>query len=334
MSARARLTTTGTALSLTLLLAASAAGAAETDPYYAWVRPPRDSTAALNRAVNRLLQSAIDEVNGSWGWAELTCPDVTARMAIPLVRTGMWFFVGAMDGNELDYTPRTNTEYVEHHRPRSIYRDGFWWRLGFLVPPDPTLRIADVHLSFDKLGHFFIDGHDYYVVFHDALARGLSEEAARQTAIVEQGVRAETYIQGNAISGVFSFADLEANWQGFLFYRALCDGEAPLLVKDGAGWRMREPLDLRDYVNPCWDESYYASSFDPRVGVGVKRALRAYCAVVDEPYVAALRRRYRERGCGSDSYRFLEKLAARGRIPDRTQYTIDAVCAEAADDER
>src|SRR5690606_8800015 len=115
-------------------------------------------------------------------------------------------------GNGLDYTPRTNTEYLEQHRPRSIYRDGFWWRLGFLVPPDPTMRVAGVHVSFDKLGHFFIDGRQYYAAFHEALAEGLSEEAARQTAIVEVGIRSETYIQGNAISGVFSYADLEANW--------------------------------------------------------------------------------------------------------------------------
>ncbi len=311
------------------LLLATSARAAETDPYYAWLHPPRDSTAALNRALNRLLNGALHDVNHSWGWQELSCAEVTAEMAHPLLRTGMWFFVGAMDGNGLDYTPRSNTEYVEQHRPRSIYRDGFWWRLGFLVPPDPTMSIAGVHLSFDKLGHFFIDGHQYYVAFHDGLAEGRSQNAARQSAIVD-GIRSETYIQGNAISGVFSYADLEANWQGFVFYRALCDGEQPLLVKQDDGWRLREPLDLADYVNPCWDESYYTSSFDPRVGKGVKRALRDYCGVEQEPYVAELRRRYRERGCTSFSHAFLDELAAHGKLPDRHEYTIEAVCEAAA----
>lgn len=316
------------------LLAPSMAGAAETDPYYAWLRPPRDSTAALNRALNRMIDRAIADVNGSWGWREKSCVDVTAAMSLSLRRTGMWFFVGAMDGNELDYSPRTNTETVDEHRPRSIYRDGFWWRLGFLVPPDPTMRIAGVHMSFDKLGHFFIDGRDYYLAYHRALASGLDEERARQKAIVEEGIRSETYVQGNAISGVFSYADLEANWQGFRFYQALCDGPAPLLVKTEEGWRLREPLDLAAYVNPCWDESYYTSAFDPRVGRGVKRALRDYCQIVNEPYVAALRKSYDERGCDSDSYRFLEALAAQGKVPDRRPYTIEAVCKALGDNER
>src|SRR5690606_6994789 len=88
-----------TALLLSTVGGAAPARAAETDPYYAWLHPPRDSTAALNRTLNRLLDGALDDVNRSWRWQELSCADVTAEMALPLVRTGMWFFVGAMDGN-------------------------------------------------------------------------------------------------------------------------------------------------------------------------------------------------------------------------------------------
>ena len=86
-------------------------------------------------------------------------------------------------------------------------------------------------------------------------------------------------------------------------------------------------------MNPCWDESYYTSSFDPRVGRAVKRALRDYCEMLDDPYVAALRQSYDERGCDSDSYRYLEELAARGEVPDRRQYSIEAVCEAVSEDE-
>lgn len=311
-----------------MLLMTTAARSAETDPYYAWLNPPRDSTAALNRAVNRMIEGAVSDVNRSWSSRDMSCAEVAGSISRALLRTGMWFFVGAMAGSGLDYVPRTNTEYVESYRPRGIYRDGFWWRLGFLVPPDPTVRVNGVHLSPDKLGHFFIDGHRYYVAYLREIDGGLSPRAAHEAVILNVGVRSESYIQGNAISGVFSFADLEANDQGFSFYRSLCQGDAPLLEKNGTAWRLREPLDFRDYVNPCWDESYYTSSFDPRVGRGVKRAMREYCGVEDDPYVAALRSDYTERGCSSFSYAYLEELAAQGHVPDRSQYTIEAVCAD------
>lgn len=311
---------------LLCLATAQEAKAAETDPYYAWLHPPRDSTVALNRNVNRIINRAIDDVNRSWGARDRTCAEVAAAVARPLARTGMWFFVGAMDGYGLDYVPRTNTEYLEDYRPHGIYRDGFWWRLGFLVPPDPTVRVADVHLSPDKIGHFFIDGHRYYKAFHEGLGRGLSPRHAHEAVIRDIGIRAESYMQGNAISGVFSFADLEANEQGFLFYQRLCDGKEALLVEGDDGWRLREPLDFRDYVNPCWDEAHYPSSFDPRVGKGVKRAVREYCGALQEPYVRALRGGYEERGCSSFSYRYLEELAAAGAVPDPDGYSVDVIC--------
>lgn len=314
------------ALCLVLCLARPARSA-ETDPYYAWLHPPRDSTHALHAKLNEILDDALREVNRGWGWRRMSCPEVAQALVRPLRPTTMWFFVGAMDGYRLDYSPRSNTEYREEYAPRSIYREAGPWKWGLIVPPDPTLRIAGVNLSPDKLGHFFFEGWQYYTTYHAALEDGLSEREAHEKAI-RHGIREETFIQGDVISGIFSYADLEANEQGLQFYLRLCDDEAPLLQKGPDGWRLTRELDLREYVNPCWDEAFYPSAFDEKISEGVRRAMREYCEVRERPDVEELFRRYRARGCSSFSYHYLEELAAKGEIPDRRPFTIDAVCAE------
>jgi hypothetical protein len=53
------------------------------------------------------------------------------------------------------------------------------------------------------------------------------------------GVLTERTILGTSSSGIFSVSDLEANYRGMQFYRGLCDGPHPALVRlerdEGAG---------------------------------------------------------------------------------------------------
>lgn len=311
---------------LIALLASPVASAAETDPYYAWLHPPRDSTDALNRGVNEILADSLRELNHGWRWRQMSCPEAAHALVRPLFQTTtMWFFIGAMDGFKLDYVPRSNTDYRNGYQARGIYRDSILWKLGFVVPPDPTIRIRDIHISPDKLGHFFHEGFQYFRAYNSILGDGRPPEEAHKKAIWH-GIYEESWIQGDFISGIFSYADLEANEQGLRFYRSLCDAESPLLVKEAGGWRLLRELDFREYVNPCWDESYYTSAFDPVVGEGVRRALRDYCGVRRWPEIERMFRRYDAEGCSSFSYRYLEELAAAGTIPDRRPFTVEAVC--------
>lgn len=307
-------------------LGAAPARAAETDPYYAWLYPPRDSTAALNRTLQRTLEAAVHDVNLSLGREHWSCLEATRRIRYAFLRTGMWFFLGSLEREGLDFVPRSNAEYRERYRPLSIYRYSYFAKWGFAVPVDPTLRVADVYLSPDKLGHFFNDGYDYYRRYRTLRDEGATEDAAHEGAI-DLGIRDESWIQGDVISGIFSYADLEANEQGFVFYRDLCEGESPGLVLQDGRWRLTRPFELQRYVNPCWDESYYVSAFVDDVGRGVARALQeTYCARRPHPEVQRLRHRYDQLGCTSFSHRYLERLVAAGTIPDRSSFTLEVLC--------
>ena len=60
----------------------------------------------------------------------------------------------------------------------------------------------------------------------------------------------------------FSYADLEANYQGLKFALDMCEGSNPLLVQDSNGkWSQRKDFDITPYLNPKWDESYYPSAY-------------------------------------------------------------------------
>lgn len=299
--------------------------AAETDPYYAWIAPPPDSTRQLNRRTNELMNAALRDVNRSWLRDRLSCDDVARAITRPFLPTAMWFFVGTMDGYGLRPTPRSNTEYMEHYTKRGIYRFSHLWKWGFIVPPDPTLRVAETFISPDKVAHFFHEGWQYYKVYRSHRQRGATHDEAHQAAIWD-GIDDENMIQGDVISGIFSYADLEANEQGFQFYKSLCEGDDPVLVRVGEHWTLSKPFDFRDWVNPCWDEAFYVSAFSPHVATGVRRALRDYCGYWQSPDVQDRFARYRALGCHSYSFHFLERLSAASRIPDRTPNFIDEVC--------
>jgi hypothetical protein len=61
---------------------------------------------------------------------------------------------------------------------------------------------------------------------------------------VRFGVRSEKGLLRLSGAGVFSYADLEANYQGLRFYRGIC--EDSLLVRDLAtrAWRLAAPFDI------------------------------------------------------------------------------------------
>lgn len=303
------------------------ARAAETDQYYAWLYPVPDSTDALTRAVNLSFETALSRVNRRGDADALSCFEVAREMTAPFFSTGYWFFVGSMKHLGFSYAPASNTEYRERYRPVSVYRYAPTWLLGLIVPLDPTLRIDGVNLGTDKLGHFFPNGQRYYERFREEKGRGRSDQQAIESA-VRFGVEQEKGILGGLASGIFSFADLEANYQGLRFFRALCDGDRPLLTRDEEGWRLLAPFDFRAYVNPCWDETFNNNAYFGGLWPSVKQGLERYCRVRARPEVTRLVESYARRGCRSESVRLLASLRARGEVPDARRYSLDAACAD------
>ncbi|QRK09057.1 hypothetical protein JQX13_02525 [Archangium violaceum] len=305
-----------------------AAHATETDQYFAIDKPPRDSLEILNQKVNRDILGALALVNRTEDWKSVSCEDVAHRIyqhfrIIGLHKIELW----AENTPRIDRTP-LKAEYDAFQENASIYRNARLWDWGLFFGVKATFNVAGVHMGADKLSHFFQTGWKYNKR-HQAYRRAGVPEREALERIIRYGVGTEKGSLGLTTTGVFSFADLEANYQGFLFYRSLCEDENPRLVKTPEGWRLRRPFDWREYVSPRLDESINNSAFTAKRWSEVRANLRRdYCPRLDsDVFLEHYRRNARYPRTPDDfNVRYVRELSARGEVPRQEDYSLWAAC--------
>lgn len=297
--------------------------AMETDQYLVWGRSLADSSDAVNDFVNLRFERVLARVNRRSG--DALCEQLPAKLFRDLQRTlvssKLRRFLRRSDRVEI--YPGREVGYWQYRRMSIFRRKAF----PLFLPMSRTLRIGDVYLGTDKLGHFFGFGRRYLAYYRRAVGRGSSDEAAQRGAVL-RALKQERLIVGGLVDGVISNADLEANYQGFRLAMDLCDGDSPYLVRSSGEWRLDRPVDLRDYVNPAFDESYYPSHFLWYRWRLVRPILmRDYCSRRAEDAVRRRFELYRSLDHGSFSRRVVaERNARRGRRPAE-HFSSNAICA-------
>lgn len=299
--------------------------ALETDQYYAWRRPLADSSEAFNAKINFEIDEALRQINAANGGRDASCRDALSAIhdrftLFIFQKIELW----AQRTAVLSRIPADEVEELEYRR-NWIYGQVAWYDLSRTVPPSPTIEIAGVRLGTDKISHFFSEGHYYLDWYDGARKRGLSHDEAVEFA-VRRGIAIETTVLGGVISGVISPADLEANYQGLHWYIDLCDGAEPLLERSEAGWRLREPFDLRPYVSPEWDESYLPNVVLEGRWVHVKPEIERHCTELHDPVVQARREAYAARDAYTYTERILDQMVRDGKLADPADYGIDRLC--------
>ncbi len=149
----------------------------------------------------------------------------------------------------------------------------------------PTVRLFGTEFGTDKLDHLFQQGYKYYTIQRNAVATGQSRDDAVIKAVKWGQMTERTYF-GMLVSGVYSNADLYANYAGMKFYQGLTEPVAvgdktrPALLafKDGT-WqindnRLREDLlkpFITDHLNEALNPSGYGLLLYPTVRGIVKK---------------------------------------------------------------
>ncbi len=325
------------------LLAPGSARAAETDPYYAWLSPPNDGTTGLNAAINARLGHGLSAVNALPGSSSLSCARVARAMVVPLAPTALSYFASDMQTWNVDRVPRDREEHSSGakrwsrggeglHQTSPTYRYASLLPFGKLMPLDPAVRVGDVLFGTDKLGHFFTNGLRYLDRFDDAVAAG-STVADAELAAVRLGIAQERGWLGMGVCGVFSYADLAANWRGLLFFRGLCASSSrppspssPRLLQHDGRWVMSPAFDIAAVVDPCWDEAFATSAFSPAEDEPVRRAIVELCPRWRRPDITERQRRYLARGCQVRHRAILAPLVEAGEAPDPRPWSITEVC--------
>jgi len=309
---------------------------AETDQYFALNKYIEDSTIPINEIINKNLTQAINKANRK-GYS---CYKLTKYFAKE---------VGSGKNSLRDVPIRKNEaidQIPRHSSNRELfYEDSIFyglkrWDIGigdnrFL---SPTLEVNGIRLGGDKISHITFIGLNYYKTFSFFLKRykkKYSKEVATKRAVVKAidfGILQEKTFTGRSrlISGLFSFGDMEANYQGLRLFHNICGSDNPYVIKVKGKWHLRSLVDITPYITPELDETYYPSAFRKSFWKKVKKNLAGYC---NESSFRALRARwsyYSTFRKKSFSYNYLQQKIKDGKIKDNSPFTLKNVCGQKA----
>jgi hypothetical protein len=243
-------------LASTAALAAPAA-AAEIDSVTGRTVPLRDASSALDTRIRAALRAAVDSANERGTACDPE--DLYRQLRRALARP----FIGHRIAEDLNRAEDLDTLRIPFRD--SIYRDlAFFDAISVhLKDLSAVMRLGDDRVGVDKIGHFFVEGWKYFEI---AYLDGEGVEAA-----LDWGERAERTYFGLYTTGIYSYADLTANFEGMRFWLRLLDPERDPLGRGGwfdrptvtcgrrfwtrePRWRIRRKVHLARYVNGAWDE--------------------------------------------------------------------------------
>ena len=237
----------------------SSVKAMETDQYMAWNIELKDSSQAFNDYFNdKLIPDYLNKINSRG-----TIPKSREELVIGLYHyafrgldsSRVKHFLNSSE--EIDRYPDNSVSYREYKK-ESIYQSDapFPW---FFLPMSRTININGNYLGVDKIGHFFGFGRRYFQSYQRFINEGASHEKAIERTI-NLGIHNEKYLVGRLVDGVFSYADLEANYQGFLLALKLSSSEDYFKLENEK-WSQAGKIDIKSCVNPDFDESYNKSDY-------------------------------------------------------------------------
>jgi hypothetical protein len=153
----------------------------------------------------------------------------------------------------------------------SIYRAALSPVPASFLFDSPTVHLHGYYMGTDKIDHFFQQGHEYFEMVMKKEAGGANETTAIATTVAH-GVKQEHRLYGTLASGIYSNADLAANYAGMKFYLNLRSpvriGERvlpPMFERSPEGWRLRPGIDperlLEPFLSNHLDESLNPSRY-------------------------------------------------------------------------
>ncbi|MBI2522646.1 MAG: hypothetical protein HYV97_19655 [Bdellovibrio sp.] len=356
-------------LLLPLILHCMQANALETDQYMVWGKDLKDSITELNIYYNQNFERAVARINADPILIQKSCEDATVDILQEYhafwwgERIENWILDNADIQKIPEYSSMSRMEAISH----SIYRDVFKFKAKIL---GYNIRISGVNLGIDKMGHFSSVGLSYYqrmlevsrkmqvdttdlLQYLNKLARGAVAFPTQKVMkdkrlnlinkIIGWGIHMENWMWGYAVSDTFSYADLEANYQGLLLALNVCGGPFPYMKKENGIFiiNKQRPIDLSDYINPLLDESYNPSHYQKKIFRTIKPYLREYCDLSRSDEVKSLFADYdklMQKSGHSYSSQYLDFLRTRTKNsnsakyflndPTRAKQTMNFVCKE------
>lgn len=220
----------------------------------------KDATNAINRYGNQLFISILEKTNEQATFCDETKLYKNLRKEFRNSYIGKFSdFIAKSKEIERTVIPHKKSIY-SLFTTKDAYVTGFLSNKVF----DPSAHILNVkgHLiGTDKFEHFTGTGYRYFNRYY--LEKTTLEQA------VELGFNDEYGILGAWSTGVISYGDLAAEFNGMRFWNHILQKDedilneniGPYVVCENNKWRMVKNIDWSFYVDDSWDEAINCSEF-------------------------------------------------------------------------
>ncbi len=246
-----------------------------------------DFTATLNQYTNQMIEKGVSVYNQKYNGIRLSQKEVHRYVAFEIYKTtaggdlarygshipskiNLFYSVGKSGlGPIQEWIESENNDqfwiFMENNIYSHIYPDSF--NKNYII------KVGDEFMGPDKIDHFFDQGYSYWV----KSSFGKNDEKARKF-----GADSEKGWYGLLSGGVFSFADLRANWGGYQFYKSLFVGKkSHLLVSDYGEVSIRRNFDWNEHVDWQFDElknpSSYKDHIKKKIYRNIQKNIDSYC---------------------------------------------------------
>ncbi len=233
--------------------------AAETDGFTNRYESNQDALPLINIEINQRMNNIVKILNQNYShfkrcdWDELHS-QLGKHLRWPLQGQIEKYITdnGHISKSHLNISQSVykNLSFI-HFAPMKI---GTFLGIGFT----PPIYYNGLLIGADKFGHFLDEGYYYY---HLVNKWNYSVEE-----VLDIGIFSENYLEGKLTGGVYSFADLAANYDGYLFWTDLLGPHTkPELSKFFSChlgiFKMYREIDLSEYVNAAWDEGMNCNEY-------------------------------------------------------------------------
>ena len=248
-----------------LLVLSQNSFAAESDNFTARQLPLVDASEQVNALSNKYLKSAVNNLS------DVGCNEEALYKELRKV------FANHSKGElSKDILYKNAVPIYSLPIKKSVYEE---WEVadGYLLGKksaatsplalSPLIKIGDQAIGVDKFEHMFGMGFDYFTKHH---LNGKNIKLVLNYG----GAMEKTILGGNVFAtGVFSYGDLSANFNGMRFWNHMLQKDddilgadqnlGPYIVCQDKKWAVNEknPIDFKNYIDASMDESINCSKF-------------------------------------------------------------------------
>jgi hypothetical protein len=220
-----------------------------------------DSTFLLNKKTNEFFQKGLKNAN----FGLMKCNEKKLYFHLQRYLNSTFFgkivrWVNKTDSLNKRFIPVKKSIYRDFNAKESLVL-GLVSKIASVH--SPNLRMGEVYLGSDKFEHFFSSGFRYFKSHY------LKKEGLKESLMI--GLKEEYGALGRLSTGVISFADLAADFNGMRFWNHVLQKEndvlgssfnfGPYVKCKNKKWVLVKKMDWSRYLDHSMDEAINCSRF-------------------------------------------------------------------------